>query len=350
MTPEQLMHRLERLPRADVAVLPTPLQRCPRLGVALGGFDIWIKRDDMTGVAMGGNKSRQLDFILGHALTSGATAIVTTAGVQSNQCRQTAAAATRLGLPVFMLLRGDPPAAPEGNYLLDHLFDPEIRFIPSDRSNQEVVAAIEEWMDELQERNLRPYFLDLINYWSDSSALGAVSYAGMVAEVARQMGSAEGRLSFYLNCGAEASATLAGVHLGCRALGLTARVVGVPADRVPESVYEETLEIARAAGALLGIDEADLPQLEMRVEHSFAEEGYGIPSREGMEAIRLAATTEGLLLEPVYTGKAMAALVDDTRSGRIARGERAIFVHTGGSPLLFMGRFADLLTGQAPPD
>jgi 1-aminocyclopropane-1-carboxylate deaminase/D-cysteine desulfhydrase-like pyridoxal-dependent ACC family enzyme len=347
MTPEQLHHRLDRLPRARVATLPTPLERCPRLGAALGGLDVWVKRDDMTGVALGGNKSRQLDFILGRALTDGATAIVTTAGVQSNQCRQTASAATRLGLPVFMLLRGDPPDAPEGNFLLDRLFEPEIRFIPSARSNQEVVAAAESWMDELRDRGLRPYFVDLINPWSDSSALGAVAYAGMVVEVVEQLGTRDGELAFYLNCGAEASATLAGIHAGCRALGLRARVVGIPADRVPVSVHEETLGIAREAFALLGIDEEELPDVRMRVEHRFAGEGYGIASPEGMEAVRLAATSEGLLLEPVYTGKAMAALVDDARSGRIARGERAIFLHTGGSPLLFMDRFADLLAGPA---
>lgn len=350
LTVADLRQKLDRFPRYPVAVLPTPLQECPRLSAYLGGPQIAVKRDDLTGLAFGGNKSRQLDFILGEAVRQEADALITAATVQSNQCRQTAAAAGKLGMSVHLLLKGTPPAMPEANLLLDYLFGADIRYLSPDATKDEVNAAVAALADELREAGQRPYIIDLLNDESFDNTLAALAYVGMVAELIDQLGGPANAPDWiYLSSGSGGSGTMAGIVAGCRALGLPTRVVGVSAAHLPESVRVDTLGIARRALAALGID-VPLDAEDVIVEHGFVGRGYGEPTDEGIEAMRLAARTEGLVLDPFYTAKALAALAAHCRQGVLGPTESAVFVHTGGLPLVFLHDLATLIAGTADGD
>jgi 1-aminocyclopropane-1-carboxylate deaminase/D-cysteine desulfhydrase-like pyridoxal-dependent ACC family enzyme len=312
------------------------------------GTKLRVKRDDLTGLALGGNKSRQLEFILGRALDEGADVLITMAAVQSNQCRQTAAAARKIGLPVHVVLRGAIPEVPDGNFLLDRLFGAVIHHVPAEASQAEFNAAVNALAAQLRAGGRTPYIVDLFNDDSCDQELGAVAYALMVAELIEQLGGVGSAPAWiYLSSGTAASATFAGTWLGCRALGLDTRVVGVAAGIVGESADHNTLGIARRAADALGIEtgNTDLAQPTI-IERGFVGEGYGVATDSGLEAMALAAETEGLVLDPVYTGKALAALVAHARQGRIETGADVVFVHTGGTPLTFLHEFAQKIAGQ----
>jgi len=345
-TVNELYDRIDRLPRVSLASLPTPLDDCPRLSTALG-VPVSIKRDDLTGLALGGNKTRQLEFILARALSLGSDTLVTMAAVQSNQCRQTAAAARRLGLAVHLVLRGEVPPVPDGNLLLDRLLGAETLFLAPGATREEVNSAVAQRAAELKSSGCRPYVVDLMNDDSEDQALAAVSYALMVAELSAQMVAAVGPPEWiYLSSGSGGSATLAGTWLGCRALGWPTRVVGVSAAHTPDSVREDTLGIARRAAELLGLasDAVNRPET-MIVERDYVGEGYGIATPEGLEAMRLAGRTEGLVLDPWYTAKVLAALINHVRRGRLEHSARVVFVHTGGTPLTFLHSLGGLIAG-----
>jgi 1-aminocyclopropane-1-carboxylate deaminase/D-cysteine desulfhydrase-like pyridoxal-dependent ACC family enzyme len=305
-----LRTRLAQLPRERLAHLPTPLDELPRFSAALGGPRILCKRDDLTGLALGGNKTRQLEYLLGGAREAGAEVVVVGAGAQSNLCRQTAAAAARLGLEAVLVLWGPPESPRQGNLLLDEISD-----------------AIDRTAEELRRQGRRPWVV------KGSGAGATIAYVAGALELADQLQERGIQANYvYLSAG---GATQAGLVLAARHLGLPWHVVGVTPIIWQEGVRRRIAEEANAAAAQLGLAERIEPDDLDNREQYVGPGGYGSVTPEGVAALALLARTEGILLDPVYTAKALAALIDDVRAGTIRRDQTVVFLHTGGLPGLF---------------
>lgn len=321
---------LDKLPRVDLAHLPTPLDACPRLSSILDGPTIRIKRDDCTGLAFGGNKVRQHEFVLGAALAEGADCLVQGSASQSNHSRQLAAAGARLGLDTYLLPKRDAMSEPiQGNYLIDHLVGATIQPIDLESST---IDAKQRLVEALRARGKHPYVTGMGA--DDSLVLAAVAYVEAVFEIVEALD--DGELPDWIYTASQGS-TQAGLLVGCEMLGLPTKVMGVcPMDGRHEAFLspEQILDLAHKAAALLGHD-SRLGIDDIHTTQEFVGEAYGVPTESAREAIRTLASTEGILLDPVYTGKAFAALLAHCRSGRIARNETVVFVHTGGLPALF---------------
>ncbi len=337
----QVRSALDRLPRVRLGHLPTPLEPLPRLSAALGEVSVSIKRDDCTGLAMGGNKTRQLEFTLGEAVALGADCIVQGAGSQSNHCRQTAAACARLGLDCYLVLCRDDraPGAGEvaqGNLLLDLLFGANIRWTeaPLGHAFEHEKTAL---AGELRARGRRPYVIG----GDRGKLLGAAAYVNQMCETAQQLDGTYPDAMYVCAAGA----THAGLLLGARLLGLPFPIRAMAPIVWDYDVPSAVAETANALSAELGLP-LEQPIRPGDVGHS--EEcvgpGYGILTREALAAIELVARTEGILLDPCYTGKAMSGLIDHVRRGTVRPGSRVLFVHTGGTPALFTYA-RDLLEG-----
>ncbi len=316
------------LPRFPLAILPTPLIEAPRLSRLLGGPRIFVKRDDLTGFGFGGNKVRGLEFYLADALARQADVIVTGAGPQSNHIRATSAAARVAGLDVVAVMHDSRPAETQGNLLLDELLGVQLRFTHApDRSLVDV--QIEETADELRRAGRRPYVIPR----GGASALGALGYLEAVQEISQQT-EAMGIRPTWLVLAAGACGTQAGLIAGAQIYGASYRVLGVTVSRPVEECVERIARLAGEAAKLAGHKIEVRPE-DVMVRDGFIGPGYGIPTPEGVEAIRLVARAEGIFLDPTYTGKAMAGLIAEIRSGRIGKDETIIFLHTGGEPGLF---------------
>lgn len=326
----ELRAAIDRLPRATLGTFPTPLEDAPRLSKALGGRRILIKRDDLTGLAFGGNKTRKLEFNLGEALERGVDVVVGTAAAQSNHCRQAAAAAAKYGLECHLLLRGGRKDTypPQGNLLLDHLLGAKVRLLQGDELTRipEVVGA---HMDELRAQGRRPY--QIMNTLQ-SDMLGAVAYAAALLELQGQLEVRGERASrLYI---ASLGGTGGGLTLGAKLVAPWLRVVCfTPMDSVAVR-RPKMLAEANAAAEHLGIADR-LAEADITMHDEYIGAAYGVPTAEGMAALHLVARTEGIILEPTYTAKAMAGLIDHVRRDLIGRDETVIFVHTGGLPALF---------------
>jgi 1-aminocyclopropane-1-carboxylate deaminase/D-cysteine desulfhydrase-like pyridoxal-dependent ACC family enzyme len=328
-----LSDRLTRFARAGIAALPTPLDGAPRLAASLGVRRLSVKRDDLTGLALGGNKTRQLDLVLGRAIAHGATALVTVGAVQSNQSRQVAAAGARLGLPVHVVSIGVAPQPPVGNHLMCRAFGATMDVLPSDADPSLIREATTRAVDVFRDRGHKPHVVDLLDYRSEDSRLAAVAYVEAACEIAEQLGGGGMPMALFVSCGTGSSPTLAGLAAGVRALGAVTRVIGVPASPQPQEVVTQTIAIAHSALTMLECD-ARLEPSDIDIRNEFAGAAYG-PSAESLEAVRVAARTEGLLLEPLYTGKAFAAMLAYARSAEQPDATLG-FVHTGGAPLFFL--------------
>jgi D-cysteine desulfhydrase family pyridoxal phosphate-dependent enzyme len=325
--------------RFPLANLPTPMHAAPRLRDALGGSDrcprILIKRDDLTGLALGGNKARKLEFLIADALHQSATVVVTTGAVQSNHARMTAAAARAAGLEVVLVLtaeEADPPL--QGNLLLDRLFDATIHYVPPPADPMLATSDVEdakvkEVVDDLQARGERPYVIPV----GGSSGVGVLGYVWGTEEIVQQLGSAgEHPARLYYASGSRG--TQAGLTLGAKVHGAPYEVYGVAVSGGESFKCERALRIANEAATLAGMaTRLDAEELMTDQEHIGA--GYGIPTAECLEAIRLLARSEGILLDPVYTAKAMAALIHHVRTGALDPAATVVFLHTGGVPALF---------------
>jgi 1-aminocyclopropane-1-carboxylate deaminase/D-cysteine desulfhydrase-like pyridoxal-dependent ACC family enzyme len=319
------------LPRVRLAQLPTPLEAAPRLSAQAGGAPVWIKREDLSGLALGGNKVRQLEFLMGDALAQGAQAVVTTAAVQSNFCRACAAAGAVLGLHVGLLLRGKGDEELQGNYLLDRLFGAEIRFIDTrDPYDPAVAPALERFVADLAARGLRSQVLHLPGR---TGTLGAAAMVDTGVEMAWQF--AEHRIApqaVFLAAGS--GLTVAGVALAFKALGLATRVVGISVQRPAGFIAPLIAERANAAAQLLGLP-VRLDVTDFDIDDRHLGEGYAMVSPAGLEAMALAGRTQGIVLDPVYTGKAMAGMLVQLREGRFQGDAPVVFFHSGGAPGLF---------------
>ena len=317
---------LDRFGRLGLAQLPTPLEPMKRLSAHLGGPNLWVKREDCTGLVFGGNKLRKLDYVLKEALAQGADTLVSGGVVQSNSQRQVAAAAAKLGLACHLAVyhgRLAPPS-PEyeksGNALLNRLYGATLHDVPWDGDRNGAIHALAE---RLSAEGRKPYVVP----YGVSSALGAVGYASTVLEIA-QTGL---RPAAIVHCTGSAG-TQAGLVVGARLALPDTRIVGIDIDAEPERVRADVLTYGKAAAELLGqpFDPADV-----EVVAGHAGPAYGVPHAATIEAIRLGASLEALLLDPVYSGKGLAGLIALIHAGRWQAGDDVVFVHTGGAPALF---------------
>ncbi len=325
-----LQAKIDAQPRVRLAHLPTPLEPCPRLSAALGGPEIWLKRDDLTGLAFGGNKTRQLEFVFAEVLAQGADTVVAGAYTQSNWCRQMTAAARKLGLEVaLVLLHGEKGPALQGNLLLDRLMGAEVTVVELD-SMERLTPLLEAKAEELARAGRKPYLL--APFAVDRLALGAVGYVDAALELDRQFDDAGIDPDYLYLCGA--NMTPAGMLLGLRALGRRTQLVNITPIRWSEPRAVDIARIANATARRLGLD-LQIAPAEIESHDDYIGERYGVVSEGGREAMRLLARTEAVILDPVYSSKAMAGLIDHIRKGRIGRGETVVFLHTGGTPALF---------------
>jgi len=314
-----------RRPRVSIAHLPTPLEMLPRLTAYLGGPQLWAKRDDQTGLATGGNKTRKLEFLVAEALAQGADTLVTCGAAQSNHARQTAAAAARFGLACTLVLRGEPPPQAQGNLLLDELLGAEIVWAGAD----DLTARLEETADALRSRGRRPCVVP----YGGSNPVGVCGYVAAMEELLAQ--AAQMGLSFdHIVLASSSGGTQAGLTVAARALGYRGRILGISVDLPAAPLRRRMAELATATADHLGLPLTFTPE-DFAVEEGYRGGGYGVIGDLEREAIRLLARTEGLLLDPVYTGRAFGGLIDLIRQGAFSPRERVLFWHTGGVAGLF---------------
>ncbi len=319
------------LPRVRLAHLPTPLEPAQRLSRRVGGPPIWIKREDLSGLALGGNKVRQLEFLMADAQASGAQAVVTTAAVQSNFCRACAAAGAVLGIHVGLLLRGDGTEPVQGNYLLDRMFGAEIRFIDTRDPYDPIIAlALQQFVADLTARGLSTHALHLPGR---TGSLGAAAMVDTGQELAQQFVTM-GLKPQAVFLAAGSGLTVAGVALAFKALGLATRIVGVSVQRPADFMVPLIVERANAAAQLLDLP-VRLQAGDFEIDDRHLGDGYGQPSADGMRAMQLVGRTQGIVLDPVYTGKAMAGMLAQLGEGRFAGDAPVVFFHSGGAPGLF---------------
>ena len=321
---------LKEVPRLRFAHLPTPIEELGRLSEALGGPRVFVKRDDGTGLALGGNKTRKLEFLIADAIGKGADTIVTAGAAQSNHCRQTAAAAAKLGLACVLVLNGPKPDGASANILLDSLLGAKIVWVER-REDRERVQR--ELCAELSASGKKPYFMP----YGGSTPIGTLGYAFAVEEVMKQ-----GMDADWYVFGTSSGGTHAGLVLGARLFGFGGKVLGISIDESEEWLKARVSSLATEASELLG------PRLEVRPEDilandSYCRAGYGVLTDAEIEAVGLFARTEGLLLDPVYTGRAAAGLIDLARKGFFKKSETVLFWNTGGQPALFAEKYQPYL-------
>lgn len=331
LSTEQLRSRIEHLPRMSLAHLPTPLDEVPRFSQRLNGPRMWIKRDDCTGLYFGGNKTRHNEFLLAEALRRKADVLVWGAGVQSNNCRQTAAACNKLGLDcVLYLSRAAHNEDIQGNLLLDHLMGAKIHIV-DEPLGPELAELLLVKSAELERAGRRPFVWDQ----ATGRPLAAVSYALAMAEMLEQFQELSLNVAaIYASAG---GATGAGLVLGKAALRWPGKVKLLCPIQWPWDIAADLAEVASAAAQLLELP-VRIAAHDVDVRTNFIGPGYGQVTPEGREAMSLLAQTEGILLDPVYTAKAMAGLIHDVRRGLYKPDETVVFIHTGGTPAVFAYR------------
>ncbi len=316
---------LSHFPRSAIAFLPTPIHALPRLSAQLGGPNLWTKRDDQTGLAFGGNKVRKLEFLLGEAIARAADTLITSGAPQSNHARQTAAAAARAGLKCALVLRGDAPAEIVGNILLDRLLGADIVWAGA----RPLPVVVDEVADELRARGQRPFVIPL----GGSNAAGALGYVVAMREFVEQ--SRSGGIDFDAVIFATSSGgTQAGMAVGARMTGYTGRRVGISVDHRADEFKQTLVPLANATAERLGLSTSFAAD-DFEVRDEYLGGGYGVMGEPEREAIAMAAQAEGLLVDPVYTGRALAGLIDLIRNGEFKAGQNVLFWHTGGTPALF---------------
>lgn len=339
LTTEEVRRCVAKLPRLDLAHLPTPLEEIPRFAERIGGARVFIKRDDCTGLLFGGNKTRHNEFLLAEALRRGCDTVIWGAGIQSNNCRQTAAACAKLGLECRLILsRAAHNDDVQGNLLLDHIVGAKIEIVdvPMGPDLDKLITARAE---EAKAAGRKPYAWDRVH----GRPLAAVSYVLCLAEIVDEM-RAQGLKPAAIYASA-AGATGAGLALGKKVLGLDGAIRLICPIRWPWNVREDMAEIASQTAALLDLPHR-LTARDIEASEDFVGHAYGLITPEGREALYLLARSEGILLDPSYTSKAMAGLIHDVRHRRVAAGDVVVFLHTGGTPAVFAYRDELLGTGK----
>lgn len=313
-------------PKQSLGFFPTPLTGLPRLSKALGGPELFIKRDDTTGLALGGNKTRKLEYLLGDAILKGCDTVITAGAAQSNHCRQTAAAAAQLNLDCHLLLGGKKPARAEGNLLIDSLLGPHIHWADKNRKGED----IPDLFDELTASGKRPYVIP----YGGSNELGALAFVDATEELERQT---EGEPFTHIVFASSSGGTQAGLMVGKELFKKSYRLIGINIDKdetcgVPFD--RSIINLANSTGKMIGL-EYTFSNQDLILNSDYVGDGYGVVGTLETEAIKLTARNEGILLDPVYTGRAMGGLIDMIRTGTIDKDSKVLFWHTGGSPALF---------------
>jgi len=321
---------MKNIPRLKIAHLPTPVETLPRLSNALGGQKILVKRDDMTGLAMGGNKIRKLEFLLAEAQANGARTVITMGAVQSNHCRQTAAAAARFNFDCILVLSGEKPATVSGNLLLDQLFGAEFVFTSLEKRGE----VLQQTFEQAWEQGRRPYLIP----YGGSNTTGATAYAFAMQELLEQNCRPDWIVFASSSAGAQA-----GLVVGASLFDFRGKILGISVDETKEILQTRVADLANATADMLGEKVKFQPQ-DILVCADYLGDGYGIMGKPEIEAIQLFAREEGLLLDPVYTGRAGAGLIDLIRKGFFKPDETVLFWHTGGIPALFSEKYQQLAT------
>ncbi|MGQ0805397.1 MAG: 1-aminocyclopropane-1-carboxylate deaminase/D-cysteine desulfhydrase [Actinomycetota bacterium] len=325
-------NRLTEADRVPLAHLPTPLEPMDRLAEWLGGPRLLVKRDDLTGLALGGNKARKLEYLCAEALAQGCDTLVTGGGHQSNHVRMTAAAANRLGLDCHLAVGGHEPSVLSGNLLLDVVLGATLHYTGA-QAYYETESAIEELAAKLAKEGRRPFAMPI----GGASVTGAASYVAAADELRSQLAAdGDGRVDWVVVANGSG-----GTHAGLLAgLEPDTRVLGVDVGTRPD-LDTVIPRLAAEAAAYAG---RETPTTEPIVDHTHFGEGYGRVTDEALEAIRQTARCEGQILDPVYTGKAMAGLIGWVREGKMTADDTVVFWHTGGAVALFAKQYADVFS------
>lgn len=323
--------KLTEFPRVRITHGPTPLEFMPRLTEALGGPNLYIKRDDCTGLATGGNKTRKLEFLIADALKHGADTIITQGATQSNHARQTVAIAAKTGLKCEILLE-DRTGSKEDNYkhsgnvFLDHLYGANVRELPG---GTDMNAAMADLAETLRGKGRKPYIIP----GGGSNPIGALGYVVCALEMVDQFNTQGLDVSCVVHATGSAG-TQAGLVVGLEGSRSRIPVLGIGV-RAPKEAQETSVyNLATKTAELLGVPGA-VARESVRANCDYVGSGYGIPTPGMVEAVTMMARLEGILLDPVYSGKGMAGLIDLCRKGNFKKGDNVVFVHTGGSVALF---------------
>jgi len=325
---------LEKFPRVHLANLPTPLESLSRFSKAIGGGPkLFIKRDDETGLATGGNKVRKLEFLLADAIKKGADVILTMGASFSNHCRMTAAAACKLGLDCTLALTGEEPAKYEGNLFLSELFNADLRFFPpssTEPASEFQDRILQEVADDLREHGRTPYVIPV----GGAAPLGEIGYVLAVKEIQEQASELGVHFDYIVVCKGSGG-TMAGLIVGANYFQVETTVMGF-SDSPPSELFDANF-VAHLTNQIAELIESDFRVTpdELSIFYEYAGPGYNIPTTECARVIKLMAQTEGILLEPVYTGKTMAGLVNLIKKRTLTEEDTVLFVHTGGLPGLF---------------
>ncbi len=330
---------MKTLPRLNIAQLPTPIEPLPRLSAELAGPNLFVKRDDQTGLAFGGNKTRKLEFLLADARQQGAEMVLSAGALQSNHCRQTAAAAARFGFGCTLVLyptedtQSTLQRDPTANLLLDQLFGAEI--IITNREKRDEI--LQQTFDSALSNGKNPYLIP----YGGSNVLGAYSYALAVKELIAWSGSAD-----WIVFPSSSGGTQAGLVLGARLFDFQGKILGISVDEPADDLQQRISSLANKTADFLGEKIAIKPD-EILVNADYLGGGYGIMGDVELDAIRCFARMEGLLLDPVYTGRAGAGLIDLIRRGFFKPDDNVVFWHTGGTPALFADQYRSRLASSA---
>ena len=321
---------MKPISRANFAHLPTPIEELPRLSAFLNGPRILVKRDDQTGLAFGGNKTRKLEFLIAEAQEQGAQTLISAGAIQSNHCRQTAAAAARFGLECILVLTGDAPSQPSANFLLDQLFGAQIVTV-SDRKDRDRI--LQETFDNATASGRKPYLVP----YGGSSPTGALGYAFAMQELMEQKVYPD-----WVIFGTSSGGTHAGRVLGQRVFGFKGKVLGISIDENEDWLKSHVSALASDASEKIGERIQFTPE-DVLATDAYCKAGYGVLTDAEREAVKLFAKYEGLLVDPVYTGRAAAGMIDLIRKWFFKKDETILFWHTGGQPALFAEKYEKAL-------
>ncbi len=324
------------IPRIGIALLPTPIEPMPRLSAALAGPRLLVKRDDLTGLAFGGNKTRKLEFLVGDAQSQGAKTLITAGALQSNHCRQTAAAAARFGFGCILVLGGEPPARASANLLLDHLFGAQVVWAKGTPGN----VALQDAFERSASLGQKPYLIP----YGGSNPVGATGYVFAMQEFLKQNIKAD-----WIVFASSSGGTQAGLVVGASLFKFRGKVLGISVEGPQSELQDWVAKLASETSERLGRSKEFSPE-EILVNADYCTAGYGVQTEAELEAISLFAKQEGLLLDPVYTGRAAAGMIDLIRKGFFKPEETVLFWHTGGQPALFAEKYQPDLDkyGEAP--
>jgi D-cysteine desulfhydrase family pyridoxal phosphate-dependent enzyme len=317
------------IPRIRIAQLPTPVEKLPHLSAVLGGPQLWVKRDDQTGLAFGGNKTRKLEFVLADAQAHGARTLITVGAAQSNHCRQTVALAARFGMHCILVLSGDPSQAASGNLLLDQLFGAEITWT----SREERKLTLKKTFENAKENGREPYLIPL----GASDPIGTLGYMVAFNEMLSQQIPAD-----WIVVASSSGGTQAGLVLGAHLQAWKGKVLGISIDEPAEYLQGMVARLASNASVLAG-ERLNINPEDVLVNDDYLGRGSGVMDGPEREAILLFARQVGLLLDPVYTGRAAAGLIDLIRRSFFKPGDTVLFWHTGGTPALFADTYQENL-------